>query len=447
MSALWDNQREYTQRLRDRLAGGTYHIVTYGCQMNARESETLAGMLAQMGLAATDARNEADVLLFNTCCIRENAEKRLFGNIGRLREVKRERPHMRIGVLGCMMQQQGVAERFLKRYPFVDFVIGTQGMHRLPQVLHSSLEGRQNAVIEDERIVEGLPVRRGSPFYASIAIMYGCENHCSYCVVPSVRGKERSRDYANIVNEAETLAKDGVKEIMLLGQNVNSFSGGISFPELLRKLNGIVPRIRFMTSHPKDCTPELIAAMAECDSVCKQLHLPVQSGSDDILKRMDRKYTVEHYLSLVDMARRTMPDIGLTTDMIVGFPGETEEDFEKTLSLMETVRFDAAYMFAFSPRKGTPAERMDGQHKQDVKDERLARLIARKERITDEVLASLIGSADTVLIEGNAKRGNGVTGRTGRGVTMNISAPASPGEIRSVRYTQALRNTAKGEFV
>ena len=320
----------------------SYHVVTYGCQMNAHDSEKLAGLLREMGMTEAPTREEADLVLFNTCCVRDNAERRALGNVTWLKELKRDKPELLIGVCGCMIQQPGMAEKILKQYKFIDLAFGTANLHRLPQLLYEELTTHRRVVEVDQGedvIAEGLPVKRLRPDHAYITIMYGCDNFCSYCIVPYVRGRERSRDMDAIVREAEELYRGGVKEIMLLGQNVNSYGKGLpgepTFAQLLRRLDAIgIPRIRFMTSHPKDLSDELIAAMGECKHVCPQFHLPVQSGSDEILKAMNRHYDRASYLDKVEKLRRAVPGIGLTTDIIVGFPGETEAQFEDTLSLV-----------------------------------------------------------------------------------------------------------------
>ena len=440
-------QREISASLRDAWQGKRYHIVTYGCQMNAHESEVYAGILEEMGMEAAPTRWEADFLLFNTCCIRENAEKRLFGNIGKLREHKQEnRPGLMIGVCGCVPQQEGVARRLMRRYPFVDFVMGAQGGHTLPETVQRAMEGRMDAVVEDERVAEGQPVRRLDPFRAYVNIMYGCDNFCTYCIVPYVRGRERSRAAGEVIAEVEVLAKDGVQEITLLGQNVNSFSGGMSFTKLLRELNGVVPRIRFMTSHPKDITDDVLDAAAECGSVAKHIHLPAQSGSDAVLAAMNRGYTRERYLGIVRRARERMPGVGISTDIIVGFPGETEDDFLRTLDLMQAARFDSAFTFAYSARKGTGAATFEGQISEEIKKERLHRLIELQEEIQQEVYRGLVGYCDTLLVEGPSKKGDGVTGRIGRGIMVNTAQSAQTGSLMPVRITQPKHKTLYAEW-
>ncbi len=433
-----------------RLAGRAYHIVTYGCQMNAHDSEQIAGILERMGMREAAARDEADLVIYNTCCVRDNAERRALGNVGWLKELKKAKPELMTGVCGCMVQQPGMAQRLVKRYPFLDMAFGTHELHRLPELLRQLLDSRARVVcVSDEDLVaEGLPVKRVSRIQAYVNIMYGCDNFCSYCIVPYVRGRERSRLPGDILRELEQLARDGVREVMLLGQNVNSYSGGgLDFAGLLRAADGIgIERIRFMTSHPKDLSEALIDVMANSRHICHQLHLPVQHFSDRILAAMNRKYTSAHYLELVDRLRGVMPEIGLTTDLIVGFPGETEDDFERTLELVERVRYDSAYTFIYSPRQGTVAASMPDQVDADTARRRIHELIAVQERITGEIYASQLGRVQRVLVEGPAARGEGrLAGRTERGITVNFTGAAREGELVDVRITGAGHNTLKGE--
>jgi tRNA-2-methylthio-N6-dimethylallyladenosine synthase len=431
----------------------SYHIVTYGCQMNAHDSEKLAGMLETMGMREADDRLHADLVLFNTCCIRDNAERRALGNVIWLKELKKQKPSLLIGVCGCMVQQPGMAERILRQYPFVDLAFGTHNLHRLPTLLHDLLiqQKRVVSVIEQEDgIAEGLPVRRANEYKAFITIMYGCDNYCSYCIVPYVRGRERSRGMAEILGEAEALCKSGTQEIMLLGQNVNSYGNGANetFPKLLKALNAIgVPRIRFMTSHPKDLSSELIGVMAESEYICNHLHLPVQSGSDAILLAMNRRYTRAEYLNRVEALRRAMPGIGLTTDLIVGFPGETEEQFEDTLSLVNTVGFDAAFTFIYSPRAGTKAAALPGQIPADVAGERIRRLIAAVEAGTAWAHTHMLGKTESVLVESVSKRDqNMVSGKGTRGITITLPGmPEDIGKIIPVKITSSAVNTLRAE--
>lgn len=389
-----------------------YYIESYGCQMNAHDSEKIAGMLRAMGYQFAENSAQADLILFNTCCVREHAEKRVFGNVGALKKRKDENPGLMIGVCGCMMQQGEVARRLYKRYPFVNLVFGTHSLHELPSLLQLALRGERPLSVHetDGDIVENLPVARVPGVSASINIMYGCDNFCSYCIVPYVRGRERSRLPEHILDEARSLASQGYSEVLLLGQNVNSYGkelDGMSFAKLLRKVNDVegIRRIRFMTSHPKDLSDELIEAMAELNKVCNHLHLPVQSGSDRILQQMNRRYSRAQYLSLVDKLRMSNPNIELTTDIIVGFPGETEEEFLDTLSLVEQVGFSAAFTFMYSPRSGTRAAGMPDQIPANIKKERLLRLNRLQEQQTRKTNGRYIGSVGEVLVEGCDKRG------------------------------------------
>ena len=430
----------------------TYHIITYGCQMNAHDSETLGGILAGMGMQATLMRDEADLILFNTCCIRDNAERRAMGNIIFIKELKKARPRLLVGVCGCMAQQEGFSERLLTRYPHVDFSFGPGEIFKLPERLLMALEGQREEAFksgEDSTLYEGLPVLRATPFFAYLNVMYGCDNFCSYCVVPMVRGRERSRALTDIVGEAKALVQSGVKEIMLLGQNVNSYvsdEGRYRFPDLLRALEDTgIPRLRFMTSNPKDLSPELIAEMARNSAVCPHLHLPAQSGSDEVLKSMNRRYTRDWYEGRVRALREAIPDIGLSTDLIVAFPGETDKQFEETLSLVETVRFDSAFTFIYSPRTGTAAAKLPGRVEPAVARDRIRRLIALQEGITREVLGGLIGREALVLAEGTSRHSAGqLTGKTGRGIACNFNGkPEDIGQIIPVRITGQGNSTLK----
>ena len=445
-----DKQRQCAARVREGFPGRTYKIVTYGCQMNAHDSENLAGMLEEMGFAPAADEGEADLLLFNTCCIRDNAERRLLANVSALAQRKREKPDLLVGVCGCMMQQEGGAQRLLDLCPFVDLVFGTHNLYRLPELLLRALRGQPVRETDgDERgcIPEGLPVRRTSAIQGALTIMYGCNNFCTYCVVPYVRGRERSRSVADVVREAESMAASGIQEILLLGQNVNSYAGGATFPELLRALDGVVPRIRFMTSHPKDLSDALIEEMARSRSVCPQFHLPVQSGNDKVLREMNRVYTRAHYLERVRALRQAIPEVGLTTDVIAGFPGETEAEFADTLSLVEEVQYDSAFTFIYSPRRGTRAAARPDQIPEAVQHERLDRLIRVQERATASRLAQQVGSVQEVLVEGASRRREGfLAGRTGRGMTVNFPGDAAlVGKIVPVRILGTGANTLRGE--
>ena len=429
----------------------TYHIVTLGCQMNVRDSETLAGFMGEMGFSPAE-KEAADIVLYNTCCVRENAENRALGNVIWMKELKRERPDMVIAVCGCMMQEEGMAARLQKRYPFIDLVFGTHNAYRFPEYLYQVLlQKRRVFEVEtsDGVIAEGLPALRSRPHSAFVNIMFGCDNFCSYCIVPYVRGRERSRNANDILKEVEMLRDAGAQEITLLGQNVNSYQGG-EFASLLRLLSQTgIPRIRFMTSHPKDLSDDLIAAMRDLSNVMPQLHLPVQSGSSEVLRRMNRRYTREHYLSLVEKLRAAIPEIGLTTDIIVGFPGETLAQFEETLSLVEEVRYDSAFTFIFSPRRGTLAATYPDDTPEAEKSARIQRLIDRQQAISQEILSAQVGREEWVLVDDVSARDTGcVCGRTPRGHMVNFPGNAdSVGTFAHVRIVSAGRNTLRGERI
>ena len=450
-----DIQRDFMRRV-SRLDNrpATYHIVTLGCQMNARDSETIAGMFEEMGMRAAPAREEADLILYNTCCVRENAENKALGNVIWLKELKKDRPELLICVGGCMTQEKGMAERIKSMYPFVDVVYGTHNLYRLPEYIYQTLTRREpviDVIDTDGYVVEGLPEKRNSSFQAFVNIMYGCNNFCSYCIVPYVRGRERSREPQAILDEVKRLMDGGAQEIMLLGQNVNSYrGGGAEFAELLYRINALgVPRIRFMTSHPKDISDELIAAYGELEHLMPALHLPVQSGSDEILRRMNRVYDRAHYIERVRRLRSVCPDIGLTSDIIVGFPGETEEQFEETVSLAKEVRFDAAYTFIFSPRAGTRAAEMPDDTPAEVKTERIMRLIDVIQGICSETLAAQVGRRETVLVESVSARDAGsVGGKTPRGHMVNFPGNAELiGKFVDVEIVSAGKNTLRGRMI
>ncbi len=393
----------------------TYYIRTFGCQMNAHDSEVIAGLLEELGYKRALTPETADLVLLNTCCVRANAENRLYGHLGNLKPLKEENPDRIIGVCGCLVQQPGEEEKIREEFPHVDLVFGTHNLHRLPALL-AQLEATKSRVFEiwqEGEREEDLPVRRESPFKAWVNIIYGCNNFCSYCIVPYVRGREQSRRPAKILEEVRALAADGVKEVTLLGQNVNSYGKDlpagerIDFADLLRQVNEVdgLSRIRFQTSHPKDLSSKLIRQMAAGDKICEHLHLPVQAGSNRVLAAMNRQYTREHYLKLVEELRATVPGIAITTDIIVGFPGEEEEDFLQTLDLVEKAAFDSAYTFAYSPRKGTKAASLPNQVPQEIRMERLYRLIELVDTLAKKSNKRLEGEVVTVLVEGpSAKR-------------------------------------------
>ena len=432
----------------------SYHIVSMGCQMNERDSESIAGMLEQMGMVHAPVREDADLILYNTCCVRENAENKALGNVIWLKEMKKVRPNLMICVGGCMTQEKGMAAMMKARYPFIDLVYGTHNLYRLPEYIYRVLT-EKHPVVEvidtDGEVVEGMPEKRRNRFNAFVNIMYGCNNFCTYCIVPYVRGRERSRTPEAVIAECVRLQDEGAQEIMLLGQNVNSYrGGGAAFAELLYRIDRLgIPRIRFMTSHPKDLSDELIHAFGELTHLMPQLHLPVQAGSDEILKRMNRSYTREHYLDLVHRLRSVCPEIGLTSDIIVGFPGETLEQFEETMSLIRQVRFDAAYTFIYSPRKGTKAATYPDDTPYEVKSERIQRLIDLQQAIALEVLNAQVGKKERVLVEAVSTRDSAsVGGKTPRGHMVNFAGDSALiGQFADVEITSAGRNTLRGRII
>lgn len=434
----------------------SYHVVTYGCQMNAHDSEKLAGMLRDMGMTEADDRTNADFVIFNTCCVRDNAERRALGNVTWLKEVRKQNPNLIIAVCGCMIQQPGMAERILKQYKFVDLAFGTSNLYKLPELLYKTLNSDRAVVqVEDEdTIAEELPIKRLRNDAAYITIMYGCDNFCSYCIVPYVRGRERSREMEAILKEARELKAAGVKEIMLLGQNVNSYgkglAGEVSFAKLLRALDDIgIERIRFMTSHPKDLSDELIEVMGTSKHILPQFHLPVQHGNNEILQRMNRRYTREQYLDKVQKLRAAVPGIGLTTDIIVGFPGETEEQFQDTLSVVQEVGYDSAFTFIYSPRTGTVAAKMEDQVPEDIATDRIKRLIAAQEEGQRKAMSRFIGMEEEVLVEGLSRRSDKqVSGHGKHGVGITLPGTEEDiGKIIRVRVTAMKNNTLVAERI
>jgi len=434
----------YSVRELDPRTDKKYMIHTFGCQMNENDSEKLAGMLESMGYKRTDELEDSDLILFNTCCVRENAELKVYGHLGTLKPLKARKPGLIIAVCGCMMQQEEVVEHILDKYSHVDLIFGTHNLHKFPELLYRALTS-DAAVTDisscDGYIAEGLPIRREHGVKAWLTIMYGCDNFCSYCIVPYVRGRERSRRMEDILDEARLLGRQGYKEITLLGQNVNSYGldlkDGSSFAALLRSLEEVdgIERIRFMTSHPKDLSDELIHAMKDCSKVCEHLHLPVQAGSNNILSAMNRKYTREHYFELVERVREQIPGISITTDIIVGFPGETEEDFGQTLDLVERVRFDYAYTFLYSKRTGTPAAKKAEQVSEEVKKKRFDELLRLQNSISSEINDSLEGTVAEILVEGPSKNNiRMMTGRTRTNKIVNFSGDRDlAGKLVNVR--------------
>ena len=425
----------------------TAACITFGCQMNARDSEKLRGMLAEIGFRITDSE-DADLVLYNTCTVRENANLRVYGRLGYLYSLKKKDPGKIIALCGCMMQEPGVIETIRREYPYVNMVFGTHNLHRLPELVANVLESPQEqfiAVLPDsDEIVEDLPKIRKYRFKSGVNIMYGCNNFCSYCIVPYVRGREKSRLPEDILDEIRTLAADGVREIMLLGQNVNSYgktlSEPVTFAELLDRTAQIegIERIRFMTSHPKDLSDELIRAMARNKKVCRHLHLPLQSGSSRILEKMNRRYSKEQYLDLVSRIRSGIPEISLTTDIIVGFPGETEEDFLETMDVVRRVRFDSAFTFLYSRRTGTPAASMEDQVSEKTMHERFDRLLALVQEIGREQTARFTGQICGVLAESvNHQQKGLLTGRMDNNTVVHFPGDGSMiGKIIPVRLDE-----------
>ena len=444
--------------IENRIGQKRYFIATYGCQMNEHDSEKLAGMLSNMSYLECDYKEEADLIIFNTCCVRENAELKVYGNLGQLKPLKKKKPDMIIAICGCMMQQAHVVEYIKKKYPFVDLIFGTHNLHNFP-VLLSNCKQSDNMLVEvwDEEgeIIEGLPSIRKYGLKTFVNIMYGCNNFCTYCIVPYTRGRERSREPENIIEEVKGLVDKGTKEITLLGQNVNSYGKSleeeIDFAGLLRKVNEVdgLERIRFMTSHPKDASQRLIDAIKDCDKVCEHIHLPVQAGSNNILGAMNRKYTREQYLKLVEDAKAAVPDISITTDIIVGFPGETEEDFEDTLDLVERIGYDNSFTFIYSIRKGTPAAEMENQIPEDVKHMRFNRLLKILHRGIKERNLELKDRVVEVLVEGVSKNDESILmGRTRTNKVVNFDGPRDLiGELCNVKITKPRNFSLYGELV
>lgn len=435
-----------------------YYIDTWGCQMNEEDSEKISGLLKGIGYIRTEVKEEADIIIFNTCCVRENAEQKVYGHLGALKALKRRNPNLLIVVCGCMMQQKDMPEKVIEKFPHVDIITGSFNSYKLPEYIER-VKKDGNSIIEiwdkEKGIIEGMPVDRKSDIKAFVTIMYGCNNFCSYCIVPYVRGRERSRSPENIINEIKDLVLKGYKEITLLGQNVNSYGKGlepgITFAELLRRVNKIegLERIRFMTSHPKDVSDELIKTMAECEKVCEHGHFAMQSGSTRILEKMNRKYSREDYLNLAKKLREAMPDIAITTDIIIGFPGETEEDFQDTLNIVKEIEFDSAFTFIYSIREGTPAAKFEEQVPEDIKHERFNRLVevvneisARKNKVYD-------GNVVEVLVEGTSKNDETkLMGRTRNGRLVNFTGNKnSIGKLVNVKITKAQSFSLTGEII
>ena len=440
--------RKYVKAMSEKLGRPLFSaVVTFGCQMNARDSEKLAGILEQIGYRMVDEETRADFVIYNTCTVRDNANQSVYGRLGALNHQKKANPYLKIALCGCMMQEAAVIEKIQKSYRFVDLIFGTHNIYKLAELLTASFS-RKGMVVDiwqdTDKIVEDLPVERKYPFKSGINIMFGCDNYCSYCIVPYVRGKERSRQPEDIVREIRSLVDDGVAEVMLLGQNVNSYGRNlkeeITFAGLLKRIEEIpgLKRIRFMTPHPKDLSDELIQVMKNSAKICRHLHLPMQSGSTRILEKMNREYTREEYLALAKKIRREIPDIALTTDIIVGFPTETHEDVEDTIDMVRQVGFDNAFTFIYSKRTGTPAAAMEQVPQEEVKKE-FDRLLQVVQEVARERCKRLIGQVQEVLFEEiNEQDQTMLTGRLSNNSTVHVKAsPDLLGKILPVRLTEA----------
>ena len=431
---------------------------TYGCQQNENDTERIRGMLKEAGFEFCDDANIADVVIYNTCAVRENAEQKVFGRLGILKHIKESRPQMIIGICGCMVQQEHITEKIKKIHNHVDLVFGTHALYRMPKLLYEVMAKKVKSVVDiensDGRIAEDIPILRDYSQKAWVSVMYGCNNFCSYCIVPYVRGRERSRTSEAILNEVRELVKNGCTEISLLGQNVNSYGKDlvedIDFAKLLRLVNDIegVERIRFMTSHPKDLSDDLILAMAECDKVCKQLHLPVQAGSNKILADMNRKYTREDYLEKIRKVKERIPEISLSTDIIVGFPTETKADFEQTLDILRQVRYDNIFSFIYSRREGTPAAKLDFVLTENEIHENFNRLLEVQNEISKSKNDEYVGRIERVLVDGPSKNDeNMLSGRTDSSKVVNFKGDKSlSGKYVNVKITQAHTWSLNGEL-
>ena len=454
-------QQDYIRKIRTMTEGRESQplafVETYGCQQNTSDSEKIKGMLFEMGYDFCEDAMHADLVIYNTCAVRENAELRVFGNLGALKHQKRRRPDMIIGVCGCMMQQAHIAETIQKKYTHVDLVFGTHALYRMPELLYEAMQKQRVFATENEdgRIAEEISYFRSEPPLARIPIMYGCNNFCTYCIVPYVRGRERSRDAEHILDEVREVARKGYREVMLLGQNVNSYGndleGDLSFAALLQSVCRVdgIERVRFMTSHPKDLSDELIAVMASEKKICKQLHLPVQSGSDRVLKVMNRKYTRDQYLSLVKKVRAAMPEIVLTTDIIVGFPGETDADFAETVSLLKEVEYDTIFSFIYSKRNGTPAAKMPDVMDEAQKHQNFEAMLAVQNEISRRKNDAYFGRTETVLVEGLSKNNQEtLTGRTEGGKVVNFPGKKEQiGQMVKVKITKTQTWSLFGEII
>lgn len=423
-----------------------YHLMVYGCQMNEADSEVLAGMLEREGYVRASSLEEADLVLMITCAVREHAEQRIYGKLGELARLKRRKPHLILGIAGCMPQQERVAHKLRQRFPEIDLIFGTHNLHEFPELLERARESQKTVLDiwpEPGEVVENLPHRRTSSFKAWVNVTFGCNNFCSYCIVPYVRGRERSRRPEDIMQEVKDLVQQGYKEITLLGQNVNSYGRDLDlnydFADLVTDIdrNTGIFRLRFMTSHPRDMSDKLIEAIAAGRSICEHIHLPLQAGSNEVLRRMNRGYTREQYLALVERIKTAIPDCSITTDLIVGFPGETEEDFQQTLAVVRQVEYDSAFTFAYSPREGTPAARLAGQVPEEIKKDRLYRLIEVVNEVALKRNKALEGSVKEILVEGPSKKEPQVlSGRTRTNKLVHFRGNCRPGDLIQVRITE-----------
>ena len=428
-----------------------FFIQNAGCQMNFLQTDTVAGIVKRMGYKEVEKEENADVVIYNTCTVRENANLKIYGHLGHLKSIKRHKPDMKIVLFGCMMQEPEVIEKIHKDYSFVDLVFGTHNFHKFPELFYRSLNTEGQIIDvwkESDEIVEGMPSDRKYSFKTGVNIMFGCNNFCSYCIVPYVRGREKSREPEDIIEEIKGLVADGVTEVMLLGQNVNSYGKTlehpVTFAQLLQRVEEIegLKRIRFMTSHPKDLSDELIETMAKSKKVCHHLHLPMQSGSSRILKIMNRRYDKEKYLELVEKIRKAVPDISLTTDIIVGFPGETEEDFQDTLDVVEKSCFDTAFTFIYSKRSGTPAAKMENQVSEDVVKDRFDRLLSLVQEKGREASSRFEGTVQEILVEEESKEKGIFTGRTQYNLLVHF-----PGcQDMLGKYVKVKLDTCKGFY-
>ncbi len=457
----FENQQGYSSRVSKLLFNHYGHtpkacVITFGCQQNVSDSEKLKGMLFNMGYTLCEDMTEADFIIFNTCAVREHAEDRVYGNIGKVKQIKKDNPKLIAAVCGCMAQQELVANKIKKSYPYIDIVFGTQVFHRLPEFIYKRLTGSKRIFEQEllnEDIVEDIPVKRDGTFKGWLPIMYGCNNFCTYCIVPYVRGRERSREPEKIIAEARQMISDGYKDITLLGQNVNSYgkgcSHGVTFAKLLRMICDIEGdfRIRFMTSHPKDCTDELLETIRDCPKISRHLHLPFQSGSSRILKLMNRYYDRDGYLALIEKAKRLIPDVSLTSDIIVGFPGETYEDFKETLSLVEKVEFSSLFTFIYSPRNGTPAARMDDPVSREEKGRWFDELLKTQERIAEQNINKYIGKTFKVLCDDYGSKEGYMSGHTSGTAVIEFEADESLigefVEVEVISYTNVFNGIIK----